>query len=397
MGPRPLADSVLRMLWEERQISRADIARRTGLSRSTVSRIVPPMVAMRLVADVGVGPSRGGRRPRLLEFRDDSFVILGVDMGATHVSVALMNLRERLLAWQHRFHPVRADPAGTSDLILDLCAKCLAESRLSRRRLLGIGMAVPSPVDPRDPERLSAVVLPSWRGRSVVQSLRDRYGVPVFVDNDANLGALAEHWWGAGRGIDDFAYIKVATGIGSGHMIRGQIYRGATGVAGEIGHVTIDPNGVPCICGNRGCLATLIGTEPLLDRARALLPQFPESPLHHAELTITALEDEALADDPLALQVVAEAAGYLGIAVAGMLNLMNPARVIVGGGIARLKERLLAPLREAVLRRTLVHSVAASDIQTSELGPRDIALGAATYVLDSALSDPRLFSGVNRS
>jgi predicted NBD/HSP70 family sugar kinase len=176
-------------------------------------------------------------------------------------------------------------------------------------------------------------------------------------------------------------------------MIRGEIYRGATGVAGEIGHLAIDPNGEPCICGNRGCLGTLVGTQALVGRARALLPEFPASALHGVELTIAALEDAALADDPLALRVVHEAAQHLGVAVAGVLNLLNPGRVILGGGLSRLNERLLAPLREMVLRRTLVNSVAASDIRTSELGPRDIALGAATHVLDAALIDPRLFPG----
>jgi predicted NBD/HSP70 family sugar kinase len=381
------------MIWHEHQISRAEIARRTGLSRSTVSEIVSGLLDTRLVAEVGDGPSRGGRRPILLAFQDDAFVILGVDMGATHVSVALTNLRGQVLAWQHRDHAVRGDPSGTGRVILELCDACLTSWGGARRRLLGVGVAVPSPVESRHPDRLSDVVLPAWSGQSAVEGVRSRYGVPVFVDNDANLGALAERWWGAGRGVDDFTYIKVATGVGSGHMIRGEIYRGATGVAGEIGHLAIDPNGEPCICGNRGCLGTLVGTQALVARATALLPEFPDSALHGVAVTITALEDAALADDPLALRVVQEAAQHLGIAVAGVLNLMNPARVILGGGLSRLSERLLAPLRETVLRRTLVNSVAASDIQTSELGPRDIALGAATHVLDAALTDPRLFPG----
>jgi predicted NBD/HSP70 family sugar kinase len=137
-----------------------------------------------------------------------------------------------------------------------------------------------------------------------------------------------------------------------------------------------------------------VGAQALVARAAALLPEHPDSPLHGTALTITTIEDAALADDPLALRVVQEAAHHLGIAVAGVLNLMNPARVIVGGGLARVGERLLGPLRETVLRRTLVASVAASDIQTSQLGPRDIALGAATLVLDAALTNPRLFPGV---
>jgi predicted NBD/HSP70 family sugar kinase len=221
-----------------------------------------------------------------------------------------------------------------------------------------------------------------------------RFGVPVLIDNDANLGALAECWWGAARGLDDFTYIKVATGIGSGHFIGGTIYRGATGVAGELGHVTIDPNGKPCSCGNRGCLVTYVGSKALMARARELAPSYPDSTLASATLTSSGIEDAAIAGDPLATQVIFEAAEYLGIAVAGMLNVMNPAAIILGGSITRLGERLLAPLRETVLQRTFVGAVASSRILASELGSRDVALGAATLVLDAALRDPSFFPSI---
>jgi glucokinase-like ROK family protein len=359
-----------------------------------VSEIANTLLATGLVAEAGDGPSRGGRRPILLEFQDDAHTVLGVDVGATHVSVILTDLRGQVLTWEHLDHPVRTDPEGTEALIRSLCDRCLSRSEGARKRLLGLGVAVPSPVDPRNPDRLSDVVLPDWRGHRVLERLESFYGVPVLVDNDANLGALAEHWWGAGRGVEDFAYIKVGTGVGSGHMIRGEIYRGATGVAGEIGHLAIDPSGQPCVCGNRGCLATLVGSKALEERARTLLPDYPDSPLNGTSVTIMAIEDAALEDDPLAMTIVGEAAHNLGTAVAGVLNLMNPATVILGGSLSRLGERLLVPLRESVLRRTLVSSVAASEIRTSELGAQAIAVGAATLVLDDALEDPRAFPGM---
>lgn len=388
---RPLAASNLRLIWRERRISRAEIARRTGLSRSTVSEIVDALLPTGLITEVGVGPSDGGRPPIVLEFNDDACAILGVDVGAAHVSVALTDLRGRVLAWEDRSHPVRTDPVGTRALILELCDRCLANWRSGIRRVVGIGVAVPCPVDPRHPDLLPEVVLPDWHGKSGLAALTERYGVPLLVDNDANLGALAERWWGAGREVDDFAYIKLATGIGSGHVVRGQIYRGSTGVAGEIGHLAIDPNGGPCLCGLRGCLATFVGAAALVARARALLADHPESVLAGTEPTILSIEDAALAGDPLALALVREAAEYLGIAVAGLLNLMNPAMVILGGGLARLGDVLLDPLRDTVRRRTLVSSMSACEIRTSELGTRATAVGAATMVLEAALADPRLF------
>lgn len=389
--PASLSDTMLRLIWAERAISRADIARLTGLSRSTVSEIVTELLATGLVREAGEGESRGGRRPIVLEFQDDACVILGVDMGATHVSVALTDLRGQVLAWENCEYPVRSDPAGTRAVIADFCERCLAQWGGTRQRLVGIGIAVPCWVDPKHQERLSTHVLPAWQGRTGFEGLRQQFGVPVLVDNDANLGAVAERWWGAGRGFDDFTYIKVATGVGAGHMVGGRIARGAGGVAGEIGHVAIDLSGDPCDCGNRGCLQTFVGASALVARARRLLPDYPDSTLHGVELTGDAVEDAALADDPLGDRVIRDAAEFLGIAVSGILNLMNPAAVIIGGAIARMGDRLLVPLRETVLRRTFVSSLATCEIVTSALGPRGIAIGAATLVLDAALADPSRF------
>lgn len=392
--PRPLADAVLRLIWEEQRVSRADIAREAGLSRSTVSEIINEILPMGLVTEVGEGPSRGGRRPIVLEFRDDSCVILGVEMGGSHVAVALTDLRGKVLAWETREHPVRSDPPGTRQVIAELCQACLDSPAVAGRPLVGIGLAMPCPVDPSCPDRPSKVVLPAWDEHLGLEDLSKKFGVPLLVDNDANLGALAEHWWGLGGDVDNLAYIKVATGIGSGHVIGGEIYRGATGVAGEIGHTAIDPNGGPCICGLRGCLVTLVGGRAIEARAAELRPDFPQSDLTGKKFTIHEIENAALAGDPLALQVIREAAEHLGTAVSGMLNLMNPAVVVLGGDLARLGELVLAPLRKSVLSRTLVSSVAAAEILVSKLGTQSVAVGAATLVLKAALSDSRMFPRV---
>ena len=394
--PRPLADAVLRLIWEEQRISRADIALKAGLSRSTVSEIVSEILPLGLIAEVGEGPSSGGRRPIVLEFQDDVCVILGVEMGAAHVAVALTNLRGKVLFWESRAHPVRRDPVGTRKLIGELCASCLDSPAAAGRPLIGIGVAVPSPVDSADPDRLSRVVLPAWEERLGLDDLGKLYGVPLLIDNDANLGALAEQWWEMDRSGGDLAYIKVATGIGSGFIIGGEIYRGATGVAGEIGHVSIDPQGELCICGLRGCLATVVGGNALEARAVKLVSEYPESELTGREITIHAIESAALRSDPLALHVVREAAEHLGTALAGMLNLMNPALVILGGEFAQLGELVLAPLRDKIRSHTLVNSVAAAEIRFSKLGPQSVAVGAATLILKAALDDSGIFPTLDK-
>ncbi len=243
---------VLRLLWRERQISRADIARHTGLSPSTVGAIVQELEEAGLVREIGAGTSRGGRRPVLVGFRDDAYALVGVELGATHVSAVLTDLRGNVRAFRDTHVAVRTDPKTALATARALVEECLTSERVSRKRVVGIGVAVPSPVHPERPGKMSPLILPEWADYDVQQTLADAFDVPVFVDNDANLGALSERFWGAGAGGEDLAFIKVATGIGSGHIIRGALYRGSGGTAGEIGHIAIDPNGPPCVCGSRG-------------------------------------------------------------------------------------------------------------------------------------------------
>lgn len=375
---------LLRLIWQEQQISRADLARRTGMSPSTVSAIVTQLIATELVRDTGAGVSRGGRRPVLLGFCDDAFSIVGVEIGATHVAVALSNLRGKVTAFRDARYAVRDDPAGTLAQVRELIDECLKAHRVSRRRVVGIGVAVPSPVRSDEPGRMSELLMPGWNGVDVHAALADAYGLPVFIDNDANLGALAEQWWGAGTRGDDLTYIKLGTGVGSGHIIRGLLYRGAGGTAGEIGHLAIDPSGPDCVCGLRGCLVTLIGAAALRERAR-----------RHWELeqapTIADIVTRARRGDTRARQIVDEVGDHLGTAVAGMLNLLNPGVVVLGGEITSLGELLLEPLRASIRARALSTSVAETRILTSELGVRAIAIGAATLVLEAALAQPNLF------
>lgn len=388
---RPLADSVLRLIWTERLISRAEIARRFKLSRSTVTEIVKDLLQSGFVIERKRGKSQGGRRPILLEFQDEIRCILGVDIGATHVNVVLTDLQGRILERREKIHPVRTDPEGTRTLIFELCDACLAAWKEGNGRLLSIGVAVPSPVDPLNPDWISEVVIPNWQGRSELGRLNRQYNVPVHIDNDANLGALAEYRWGAGRDVSDLIYIKIAHGIGAGYILRGEIYRGAGGFAGEMGHMPIDSSGEPCVCGLRGCLANYVRARALEKRAKALIDKFPDSVLSDTQPTITAIEDAAIAEDPLALQIVQETAEYLAIAVAGWCNLMNPKMVVIGGGFSRIGDLFLKPLRDHVQSFTHKSPVAAAEIKTGELGSEAVAIGAATLALEEAFATANFF------
>ena len=386
---------LLNLVFKQQGLSRADLARITGLSRSTVSAIIDDLIAERLIREVGAGDSRGGRRPTLLEFNEDAHALVGVEIGASHVRAVATSLRARVRAVREVRHPVVDDPAGTMDVLVELIDDVLADARVGKQALLGIGLAVPCPLDLSQPDQLCAQLMPAWVGVQPTRVLSKRFRCPVSMDNDANLGALAERWWGAGRTGEDLTYDKIATGVGAGHIIAGEVYRGSNGTAGEIGHLAIDLRGPRCRCGLRGCLAALVGAGALGERVASELSAGRTSTLGgrgSARFTVDAVVAAARAGDDLAGEGVAEAGSYLGIAIASLLNLLNPAIVVLGGPLTAADDLLLDPIRATVRDRSLFRSIAEARIVTSELGDDAIAVGAATLVLQAALKSPALFS-----
>jgi predicted NBD/HSP70 family sugar kinase len=377
------------LIWRESEISRADLARRTGLSRSTVSDIVEELLVSELIRESGSGDSRGGRPPTLLRFNDQAYLMAGIELGASHVSVVTTDLRGRLRANHRRNHPVVEQPDSSLELIDELLGLCLEGEPPGR--LLGIGVAAPCPVHLDRPGQLDPQLMPLWREVDLLAELRRTHSCPVYLDNDANLGALAERWWGAGRGGQDLAYLKIATGVGAGLILNGDIYRGAKGTAGEIGHIAIDPRGPRCRCGLYGCLGAMVGSQRLLERLDEEIRRGVGTPLSQVEPTIEDMVTAAREGDSLSRRLIAEAGSYLGIAVAGLLNLLNPGVVVLGGSLADAGDILLDPIRDTLQHRTLWRSVTEARILTSELGDAAIAVGAATLVLRHALEDQSLF------
>jgi predicted NBD/HSP70 family sugar kinase len=275
-------------------VSRAGIARETGLSRSTVSSLVADLQRQGFIVELpedgdGDAPGRvrsSGRPPVLLALDPSAGAVLGVDFGHRHLRVALADLSSRVLA--ERRVELDVDRAATSALdgAADLAATVVEEAGLDRALLVGAGMGLPGPIDRVTGAVGHSVILPGWGGLRAAEELSRRLGLAVRVDNDANLGALAEVSYGAGRGATDVVYIKMSSGIGAGIILGGRLHRGATGIAGEMGHVLVDPRGRVCRCGNRGCLETLAAGPALLH---------PLAATHGDDLTVAGMIDLALA------------------------------------------------------------------------------------------------------
>lgn len=381
---------ILNLLWNERQISRADLSRRTSLSRSTVSAIVSDLLSTGLVKESHAGVSTGGRRPIILEFQDESSFIIGIELGATHISCVLTDLRCKVRACWSASVQVRDQPELALEKMVTAVRSVLEAGGVQPSQVLGIGVAVPSPIDARRPGALSPLLVPAWRGYNIIHHLEQAFSLPVSVDNDANLGALAELWWVSGRTARNLVYIKVATGIGAGLIVDGHIFRGSGGIAGEIGHTAIDPNGPRCDCGLQGCLTTFIGTHFLLERAANRMRA--DGSKRPVPRTLDELVDIALEGEPHAVEAIRYTGDRLGIGVANLLNLLNPDTVVLGGGITRAGDLLLDAVRDKVATMSLSESTSQAEIRLSELDEWGIAVGAATLVLESALQTPAQFS-----
>ncbi len=386
------AAALAQMVWfKDDGISRAEMARISGLSSSTVSTIVNELMAMDLLASSHIAPSKSGRPPAVLRFNHERNHVIGIEMGASHVTVALCDLRGRPLWHRNAEFDVANDPPGT----LRLMGEFFDEARRRPEAigpLLGVGVAVPCPIDAMTPDRLSPRILPAWADVRFAAQLHHRFGARVFVDNDANCGALAEAHHGAGKKVSDFTYMKVATGVGAGHIINGEPYRGFNGIAGEVGHTTVDPAGRKCRCGLRGCLEAEIGSAAIIDKAKQAISAGRQTVLSEtSSVTLADIVQSAHAGDKLAIELIAEAGKYLGIAVANLINILNPARVILGGRLASAGDLLLVPLRATLRDRALWTSVERSDVVISPIEKGPIAIGAATLVLRSALANLQLF------
>ncbi|WP_030768000.1 ROK family transcriptional regulator, partial [Streptomyces sp. NRRL F-2664] len=361
-------------------LTQAEIARTTGLSAATVSNIV------RELKDGGTvevtDTSAGGRRARSVSLSGDAGIVIGVDFGHTHLRVAVGNLAHQVLAEESEPLDVDASWADGFDRAEALVGRLIEGIGVGLDKVIGVGLGVPGPIDVESGTLGSTAILPGWAGINPRQELSQRLGVPVYVDNDANLGALGELVWGSGRGVKDLAYIKVASGVGAGLVISGQIYRGPGGTAGEIGHITLDESGPVCRCGNRGCLETFAA-------ARYVLPLLQGT--HGPELTMERVVELARDGDPGCRRVITDVGRHIGSGVASLCNLLNPSRVVLGGSLAEAGELVLAPIRESVGRYAIPSAARQLSVLTGSLGGRAEVLGALALVL-SEMGDSTLLS-----
>ncbi|MBY5163867.1 ROK family transcriptional regulator [Salsipaludibacter albus] len=368
---------VLALIRDGRARTRSELARLTGMSRSTVSQRIEALLAGDYVYEAGEAPSSGGRPPQTLAFNRDAGVVLVADLGATHSRLAVADLSGDILAEHTGDIAIAEGPEKVIAWTMDGFARLLAEVDRRADEVRGIGMGLPGPVEYSAGRAVNPPIMPGWDGVEVPRLVQETYPVPVLVDNDVNIMALGEYWIRWRDRVDDMLFVKIGTGIGSGIVANGGIYRGQHGAAGDMGHIQVaSAADVLCRCGNRGCLEAVAG-------GAALARQLTEAGTPSEDSRDVARR--AMAGDGTANRLVRAAGRQIGEVLAGAVNLLNPGAIVLGGDIALAANQLVAGVRERIYERSTVLATHDLRIERTELGDRAGVVGAAVMIIESIL------------
>lgn len=375
---------VVRQLTDAGPQTQATLVRGTGLSRATVASIVEELRAdRRVTVSIDTAPHGRGRPPALVQLATDTDVVLGVDFGHAHLAVAAADLGGTILAERHEpmdVHHAAAESLNRSAaLIAELIEEIAGKGFTEKPVMVGVG--VPGPIevlhstgDGAPAGRVCAgTVLPSWAGIDPAAEVANRTGLAVLAENDANLGALGELRFGAGRGVENIVFVKVSSGIGTGLILGGRLYRGSRGASGEIGHVQIREDGALCRCGSRGCLETVSSA----DAALALL-----APAHGRPMSVDDLFELEAAGDPGVLRLLTDMGTAIGRVIAVVAANLDPNLVLVGGSMAR--DSLVDSVAAAINRYNQPYVAADLRVTRAALGEKSSLMGALALAISAA-------------
>ena len=351
---------ILRALRKQGQISRTQISMITGWSKAKTTQEIRKIVGKGYLVEVGEGASLGGRKPRLLRLNDRLGIVIGIDIGASSVEVALADVSGKVLQRHCEPADVRQPPEQVLGRCLAVINELIAAQGCHADSLLGIGIGVPGPVDFARGVLVAPPLMPEWENFQIREYFKKRLpSAFVIVDNDVNIMALGEQRAGEGVDIDNFIFVKIGTGIGAGIISNGKIHRGSDGCAGDIGHICVDKEGPLCACGNIGCLEAMAG-GPAIAAKGFQVASNGSSPVLNAILNsnggVIRPEDVNLAcreGDQAALEIIRSSGQMVGEVLASLVNFFNPSHIFIGGGIANFGNHLLVAIRQAVLRRSL--------------------------------------------
>jgi glucokinase-like ROK family protein len=376
---------------ETRPVSRGQLTEALDSSRAKISTEVGRLMETGLLAEEGFAESEGGRRSSLLHIPRSAGLIAAIDLGATSIDVALTTLGSEILA--HRSEPadIKDGPKPILRRVKMLLSELLEEQAAEPKDVLAIGIGVPGPVEQAAGVLRSPPIMPGWDRFPLRSAFAGEYAAPVFVDNDVNIMALGEHWGGVGRGVDNLLFVKAGTGIGGGIVADGRIYRGAQGSAGDIGHISIDPSGPVCTCGNLGCLEAMAAAPAIVleaeRRAREKLsPALAAVLEERGELTAKDVGEVAGIGDYEALSIIRRSGRLIGRVLATLVSVLNPSLIVIGGGVSQIGHSFLAEIRSTIYQRSLPLATRNLPIVLSELENDAGVVGASVLAAEGVLA-----------
>ncbi len=369
---------VLKTIFEREQISRAETARLTGLTRSTVSEIVSDLMDQGLIHETGFGQSQGGKNPILLGLVEDSRWLIGLNLAQHQFRGAVVNLRGKLRGvWSLPVNDTDWDGDAALRLVYQILDQIIDETK---QPLSGIGVGAPGLINTSEGMVVNAVNL-HWKAFPLAHLLQERYHLPVQILNDCQAAAIGEKTYGRhSMEGGNLVLINVHHGIGAGIIINGTIFRGDGGFAGEIGHVVVvEEGGELCSCGRRGCLETVASARAVIRQARQSIECRADSslPRDPAAITLEAIETAFRAGDPLSRELVLKAARYLGMIISSMVGALNIQRIILQGDMTRFGALWLDTVRESMMLYSLDWPLQKTSVEIGQLGENAVVLGAA--------------------
>lgn len=369
-------------------ISRADLQEQLQLSRAVVVNLVNDLLEADILVEASVGESQGGRRPQLFAVNGAFGFVAGVDVGATSLDLALADFNGRILQRYDEPADVDDGPEVLLGRIGDVLVTMLEREGVRPEQLLAIGIGVPGPVKFDEGVLVAPPLMPRWESFSIRAHMGGRFAnARVVVDNDVNVMAVGEAAAGAGRGVENFLFVKIGTGIGCGIVCHGVIYRGHDGAAGDVGHICIDYNGPICHCGNAGCLEAMAGGPAIAGRGMAAAQNGQSEFLarrlaENGLVTAADVGEAAKAGDRAANEIVKDTGRMIGGMLASLVNFFNPQMIFIGGGVSHIGIRFLSAVRQAALRRSTALATRHLGIEFSSLADDAGVIGAIWLALE---------------
>ena len=379
---------ILNVIDKKGPVSRQDIVRLTGIRPATVINYVEKSIKEGFINEIGPGKSTGGRKPILLELNPQAAFAVGVHLAETRIIAVIVDLRGNVVTQIRKKVSISKGKNHFIETTLKTIEQVTRKSKLNINKIIGIGIGVPGLVDSEKGISLFCTLRRWWRDIHFKEIVEKKFAIPTFVENDTRVLTLGERWFGLGKKVKSFFYLEAGEGIALGTFLNGELYSGVGGSAGELGHTIIDKNGPLCKCGNHGCLEALASTVVIEEKMKKLLKQGVKSKIQQklggssVRLSFSNIVKAARENDKAAIRILEESANYLGIAVANVVNLLNPGLIIVGGLIAEAGDIVLEPLKVAFKKHALSKPANEVDIHLTQLDESAGALGAATLVLE---------------